>query len=484
MKKNFKVWLVAIATPLVFASPSFANGADFQNVSLQTADAMQAAQTEEVSHSVIQTFAAAETNAANQTAATTTTSTKDNPIVEVSNKTPTLVAPVVKDETKASKKHAVKNSQKLNLKAVIFDPNADFSAAASAENREMTTLEARENAVHEALHGEVRSYSQIKSSGGFLDKYLTIHPESGPFSELKLWGTYKGYFTDTWDRGNYKNTTYAPDSTYIVIDGKFKNPKWSFRTMWLFNKGKANHDFFNDCWGDQYITYNWSKQDYFQLGHFRVASGIEGSMGPTTLMFASRSQLARTYNNVRALGIKAAGSHKLFEYNLQLESAGRYFKDWFPGPEFSGLIGLKPLGLTNGKYGKLLVGGGIDAGNSDKSFTVGSAFLDYEYKRWKATVEYASADGSNGSTGFSKNRSEGLNATLSYMLTSRIQLLGRYDQFDPNKDKCNDLRKEYTAGINYYLRDQSIRLMLNYVYYTVANGAYGSRIVTAIQLIY
>ena len=109
--------------------------------------------------------------------------------------------------------------------------------------------------------------------------------------------------------------------------------------------------------------------------------------------------------------------------------------------------------------------------------------LIYEYKRLKASFEYATADGSNGSVGFSSNQSEGYYSTLAYRVTPRIQALLRYDHFDPNKNKSNDMRTEYTAGINYFIKGQSLKLMLNFVYYTVENGLYGSRIMTGTQFV-
>lgn len=465
-RKSIKLWLLSgIIAPLLLMNPAIA----------------QEAQSVATSQPVLQTTTTPISSETTSTSATTQTQTQ-SPIVDVANKTPVLKTPIVKD-TKTSKKHAVKNSKKLNLKAVIFDPNADFKAAAEDEGRQMTTLETKEDEIHEALHGEVQSISKLPK-GGILDKYLTVHPESGPFSEIRAWGMYKGYTSNIWERNDYKNTLYTVDSDYAIIEGKFRNPKWSFRTMLLYTKGKTNHDFFNDCWGDEYIMYSWSKKDQIILGNFRNAIGIEGSMSPTTLPFLNRSQIAKLYNNTRSLGIKAQGEHKYYNYAAEIVSSGRYFKDWFPGQEFILQAGIKPLAFANGKYGNLLIGGGIDAGNAEDHYTVGSAYVDYEYKRWKATFEYGSADGSNGSAGFTRNRSEGFNGTIAYQVTPKLQILGRYDQLDPNKTKGHDVRREYTAGINYFIKGQTLRLMLNYVYYTVDGGTYGSKILAGTQIIW
>ncbi len=452
MKKNIRVLLLVIALPFICVNDSFAD-------ELKTVDSESPFL---ISQDVSE-------------------------LVEVSNKSaPKLVTPVLED-LKSTNQNSIKKrsaSKKIDLKAIIFDPNADFKAQAQEQGREMTRLEAAEDSVHEALHGEVTETSKL-SRKGLLDKYLTVRPETGPLESLNLWGSYKGSLQDSWVGENYTNTVYDTDSLFTVFEGKFKDKKTSFRSMFLLGPSyKVGHDFFNDVWGDQYIMYSWSKQDQLLAGYSRNSVGIEGSSSPTTLPFFLRSQIAKNYNNIRALGAKAQGSHKYYNYNIGMFSSGRYFMDWFPGPEFVGSFGIKPLAFANGKYGNLLLGGGLNAGNAESNYTVGSAYVDYEYKRFNATIEYGSADGSNGSTGFTKNQSEGINGTIAYRVTPKWQVLARYDQFDPNKNKANDIRREYTAGVNYFIKEQALKLMLNYTLYSIENGTYGSRILVGTQLIF
>ena len=125
----------------------------------------------------------------------------------------------------------------------------------------------------------------------------------------------------------------------------------------------------------------------------------------------------------------------------------------------------------------------MDVGNAQGQYAVYGTSLIYEYKRLKASLEYATAEGSNGSTGFSANKSEGYYGTLAYRLTPKLEALVRYDQFDPNRDKADDIRREYTAGINYFIKGQALKLMLNYIYYTLENGCSGNRIMAGTQII-
>lgn len=401
-------------------------------------------------------------------------------MTETSSNTPLLIAPKVEESSIVSIKKTPQ--RKLDLRAVIFDPNADFKAQAEEENREMTKIEKAEYDMHEALHGEITETSKLSKKGLLADKTKMTF-EEGPLESLSPLYSYKGGFQNIWSGDTYQNTLYNTDSNFALLEGKFRNKKTSFRIMGLFNQGKVGHDFFNDVWGDMYIMHALTKQDQILVGYSRNFVGLEGSASPLGLPFFSRSQIAKTYNNVRALGAKAQGSHKMYDYNIGVFSAGRYFMDWFPGPEFVASAGIKPLGMTNGKWGKLLVGGGINAGNNDNQYTVGSAYVDYEYKRLNATIEYGSADGSNGSTGCTKNQSEGFNGTLAYRISPRLQALVRYDHFDPNKNKMNDIRREYTVGLNYFIKDQSLKLIVNYIMYSIENGNYGSKILVGTQII-
>jgi len=394
-----------------------------------------------------------------------------------------LITPVLKDtKPKQSTKSNPKTTAKINLKAIIFDPNAQFDAEAKAECREMTRLEDMEENIHEALHGEVTTVKKMAPKGLLASKTKMTF-KNGPIESISPWFVYKGSFQNAWTGGNYQNSLYDTDSNFLVLDGKFKNKKTTFRIMPIFSQGKDGHDFLNDVWGDVYITHAVTKQDQFVIGNSRDIVGLEGSASPNALPFFARSQIAKTYNNVRSLGARAQGQHKMYDYSIGLFSSGRNFVDWFPGPEFVSSIGFKPLGMTDGRYGKLLMGGGIQAGNADNKYTVGSAYIDYEYKRLNATLEYASADGSNGSTGCTANQSEGLSGTLAYRISPKWEALVRYDQFDPNKTTKNDIRREYTAGLNYYIKEQALRLILNYTVYSIETGVYGTKFLTGVQII-
>ena len=369
--------------------------------------------------------------------------------------------------------------KKIDLKAIVFDPDTDIKAQATEENREMTSLEEAQYNIHEALHGEVSAVG----TKGLLEDKMKMTFDSGPIASIAPWVSYNGSLSNIWSNENYQNTNFAITVFDVGINGKLRDGKTLFRVMISPAKSIEGTTYLQTLIADNYIIKQVDKNNQILIGNTWVPFGIEGKESPLLIPFFSRSQISRTYSTNRAIGTKVMGDYKLVEYNIGGYSSGRFFKDFFPGAEFAGTLSFKPLGMTDGKWGKIIIGTSMDAGNAESSFSVVGTHLIYEYKRLKASFEYATADGSNGSTGFSSNQSEGCYGTLAYRITPKLQALIRYDQFEPNKNKANDIRTEYTAGINYFIKGQALKLMLNFVSYTLENGTYGSRIMTGTQIV-
>lgn len=366
--------------------------------------------------------------------------------------------------------------RKIDLNAIIFDPATMVELPQDAE---MTKTEEYKYKINEALKGEVSAVS----TKGLLENTMKIQIGKGPIESISPWIDYNGSFSNIWSNDEYKNTTYGINFADIGVNGKFKDGKTAFRIMFSPVRSIEGNTYFQSFLADNYITRKIGKNNTVLIGNTWIPNGIESKETPLFIPFFARSQIARTYGTSRAFGTKIMGDYSLLEYQLGGYSSGRFFKDFLPGPEFAGIVSLKPLGKTDGKWGKITMGGSMDSGNADSHFFVAGSHLIYDYKRLKASFEYATADGSNGSTGFCHNSSEGYYGTLAYRITPRLQALVRYDNFDPNKNRANDMRTEYTAGINYFVKGHALRLMLNFIYYTVENGLYGSKIMTGTQFV-
>ena len=97
--------------------------------------------------------------------------------------------------------------------------------------------------------------------------------------------------------------------------------------------------------------------------------------------------------------------------------------------------------------------------------------------------EFAAADGSNGATGLSSKNREGWYATLGYHLSPKVEFIARYDEFDQDKKVAHNNRREYSAGVNYYIKGQALKFALNYIYCQTQNQLDSHRLLLGTQLI-
>lgn len=294
-----------------------------------------------------------------------------------------------------------------------------------------------------------------------LTKY---YDENSILESTQIWGAYNGNIgMYLYENGPITNH-YSYSFMNIGLDGKLKNNNADFRIMLNYNP-LSSRNFVQNLFADVYIASNKIPHHRVFLGNVRPAAGMEGSYNPCVLPFIARSQIARNFSGVRKLGAGIQGDYNLIDYNFGLYSSDTYFQEFFPGTEFTGWINLKPLGKTDGRYGKLTLGGGLQAGNRNNSYTVTGAYLGYEYKKWLLNFEWANADGYNGPVGYSVDKhASGFYSTLIYKINPKLQALIRYDEFDPDKNIANNKQKEYTAGINYFIKGQALKLILNYIY--------------------
>lgn len=294
-----------------------------------------------------------------------------------------------------------------------------------------------------------------------LREELTFRPERGPVEKVQIYGAYRGSLNSDWN-GDDKNFSYDFGLGQIGMLGKIRNTKNDFKL--LFNPApRSGMGYMQNFISDAYIVNSSIPHHKVVLGYSRNQVGKEGGTSSYILPFVARSQIARTFGNTRALGIRVIGNYSLADYNLAFNSSDRYFRDWFPGAEFTGWFDLKPFGKTDGRYGNLTIGGGLNAGHNKTDYAVGSFYAGYKYKKLWTNFEYAIADGYNG-INRSTDKAQGLAYTIGWKIIPQVQVIARYDRFDPNRDIGKNNRTEYTAGINYFIKGQAVKLILNYVF--------------------
>lgn len=314
--------------------------------------------------------------------------------------------------------------------------------------------------INNSLHGEV---IRTDRSHYLLKDVLTFDYDKGPIDRIQFFGKYRGNINFNFkDYGGF-SSDYDVNSVDVGVIGEFNHFKETdFKLEFKLTPAK-DLTFFQQLISNAYIVNRNIPHHQIFIGNSRNQVGVEGGMSSYLTPFIMRSQIARTFSNTRAFGARITGKYSLIDYSLAANSSDRFFREFFPGAEFTGWVNFKPLGLTKGKYGKLVLGTGVSTGRNQNSYTVGGAYVGYTYKNFFINGEYSRANGYNGRN-TSSNDAQGFYTTVGYSITPKLQILGRFDWFDPNMDKSGDTRKEYSAGINYYLIGQGLKIMLNYIF--------------------
>ena len=335
------------------------------------------------------------------------------------------------------------------------------------------------NKIKTSLKGEV---TRTDYSNYLLKDVLTWDLDKGPVDRIQFYGKYRGNMSFNFVEDEDYDTYYDITSIDLGMMGKFvPESKTEFKLQFKLTPTK-DVSFFQNLISDAYIVNESIPHHEVMIGNSRNQVGVEGGMSTTYVPFVLRSQIARTFANTRAFGARVIGNYSLADYSFALNSSDRFFKEFFPGAEFTGWVNLKPLGKTDGKYGKLVLGGGLNAGKRHENYTVSGAYIGYNYKNFMINAEYSIADGYNARF-FSTDKAEGFYTTIGYKLTPKIQIVGRFDQFDPNRDMSGDLRREYSAGINYFVKGQGMRILLNYVFCDYQNMENSHRLILGTQFL-
>lgn len=334
----------------------------------------------------------------------------------------------------------------------------------------------------ESLFGRIYKKKLERTSipSFLLKDELTFKYKKGIIDKVQFYGAYQGNMGFDFSGSDY-DTDYGFGFMEAGVVGDFKDKNTDFKLQFNFKKGE-NRTYLQGLVTDAYIMNTRIPHHKIIIGNSRNQVGVEGGMGSYVLPFVMRSQISRTFGNTRALGIRVVGDYDLVDYSVALNSSDRFFKEFFPGAEFTGWVNFKPLGKTDGKYGTLVLGGGLNAGHNDTNYTVGGAYASYRYKKFMTNFEYAIADGYNG-TYISTDKATGFYTTIQYRLTQKLHILARYDQFDPNRDVASNLRREYSAGINYFIKGQALRLILNYVFCDNEDTEDSHRIILGTQIL-
>ncbi len=211
---------------------------------------------------------------------------------------------------------------------------------------------------------------------------------------------------------------------------------------------------------DAYTAYKLA--DYLKLtaGQFKIPFSYESLTSDSQLEFIDRSQVIEALagrskdvigqQNGRDIGVQASGSFAklnnlyLFDYTVGIFNGAGYdvTTDNNNHKDFAGRLGVHPIKNLDFGY-SLYRGQGIPVGGT-VSQTRNRYGFDGRYVigAFSVTAEYAHG------TDAAVNK-DGWYAQAGYYIIPQIQLVAKYDTYDPNKIKTTDRSNIYTGGVNF-----------------------------------
>lgn len=339
---------------------------------------------------------------------------------------------------------------------------------------------------HETLKEKLQDAFDLQVSDNehveyLLDNILNKKFEKGPFENIGVWGLWRGGLGETFAGGdNHTNMSY--DILESRLHGTFRDKKTSFVITTRYVPQKE-FTFMQNLFSDTFIRHRFNKKAVLTIGNTRTHTGEEGSWSELLIPFYARSQISRQFGNIRKLGVRLSGETKYVDYDVAGNTSGTYFTSFFPGAEFCGWVNFKPLANTDGKYGSLKIGGGITAGRRHFNYNNIGAYVAYRYKKFKIDFECANGDGYNGRMGPANIHARGYYTTLYYDLTKKVQLVARFDDFTPNCHDSSHHTREYSTGVNFFIKGQALKLMLNYIFREDSIAGNSHRIMIGTQIV-
>ena len=380
-------------------------------------------------------------------------------------------------------KHSFQNNLAL-IEGENFEINSNSNIQSSEPVMQSYTLQ---SVLHRGVgqiggfFGELQTQEDTSKISPLFKEQLTKNFETGPIKSLHTWGVVQSNFDTMMQEGEHGYTRFNVPIVNVLLDGEFRGGSEGFRIM-FDPSHQHNRPFFKHFIQDAYVKTTRIPHHTILFGNSRTGTGFEGAQSPYTLPFINRSQISRNFANVRKVGLRVKGNYDFVDYDLGGYSSDTFFTEFLPGAEVDAWVNFKPLAKLENK-GKLTTGGGIVSGRRNSTdYFLSGVYIGYKYKKFWSRMEYAKADGSNGGSGLTTKHREGYYVTLGYKLTKKLELLARYDEFIPDRVRRRDVQREYSAGMNYYVKGQALKFMLNYVFCQHYQRANSHRILLGAQL--
>ena len=347
-------------------------------------------------------------------------------------------------------------------------------------SEEITALTGRVAVLEDSVNKLQGTVSNIEKSNGKTLKY-------GYGEDFKVGGSFQFKYNGNIQKGT---DNYQPNFSIPLSDVRFSGkiaPHLNYMAGLNFHRtwgGSTSSTIVGGLLGDAYVSTDILPHHTVFVGQTRIPIGVEGTASPLALSTVDRSQIARNFSDYRDMGIKIAGTYPLFDYYAgAYNGAGQNYKDSTNNMGIGGWATVKPL-YKLPQYGKLELGcGAYRQQNANttvatryESQTYGAA-LGYKYKKLGLKSEWAFRHG-YGSLG---TNAKGMFAETTYDLTPKIQLLAKYDIFNPNQLIKQNSNTEYTLGTNYFFAGSNIKLQLDAIAVSNQTGKDSKRLMVLTQ---
>jgi phosphate-selective porin OprO/OprP len=345
----------------------------------------------------------------------------------------------------------------LYLKRSLLILTILFSAVVSKaqSNDELLNLLIKKNVLSQQEADSLRSDLAIKEQAKKDKDKANQHSVIIGSKALQISGLvqarYQGFEQST------SNNAFDLHRARLIVSGSI-NDNWSYYTQTELGGTGVKLV-------DAYAAYK--LDDYLKLsaGQFKIPFSLESLTGDAVLEFIDRSQavealVSRSKDVIgnqqgRDIGLQASGNFAkvndlyLFDYAVGVFNGAGYdvTADNNNHKDFIGRLGIHPIkNLDFG--GSIYRGQGIPLPTTTVPTPVSQARNRYGFDgryilgALSLTAEYV--HGTDGSV----NR-DGYFGQVGYYVIPQIQLVAKYDTYDPNKVKANDRSNIYTGGVNF-----------------------------------
>jgi len=230
---------------------------------------------------------------------------------------------------------------------------------------------------------------------------------------------------------------------------------------------------------DAYTAYKFADFLKLQAGQFKVPLGYESLVGDAQLDFIDRSQVVEALagrskdvignQNGRDLGIQVSGSfvklndQYLFDYTFGVFNGAGYdvTTDNNNHKDLAARLGIHPVkGLDLG--GSLYEGEDIPAATTKVPNPITQARNRYGFDARYVTGPFSITAEYLHGTDASVHR-DGWYAQAGYFVIPQVQLVAKYDTYDPSKTVTTDRSTIYNGGVNFVFNKWT-RLAVDYLY--------------------